>query len=105
MLAIRVSLCYNIRMIKSWAHKGLKRFFETGSLAGVQSDHKKRLKIILERLNAAVMPEDLELPGMNFHALLGKQKGFYVVKVSGNWRVIFKFDHCDVILVDYLDYH
>ena len=92
-------------MIKTWSHKGLKRFFETGSLSGIQSTHKKRLKIILERLNAAVMPEDLDLPGMSFHALLGKKKGFYAVKVSGNWRIIFKFDGDDAVLVDYVDYH
>ena len=92
-------------MIKSWQHKGLKRFFETGSTAGVLPAHKKRLKLVLERLNAAIEAADLHLPGMGFHSLSGKEKGFYSVKVNGNWRIIFKFEGNDAILVDYLDYH
>lgn len=85
--------------------QNLKRFAETGSAAGIQAIHKKRLKIILERLNAAVIPEDLNLPGMYFHTLTGKEKGYYSVKVSGNWRVIFKFENGNAKLVDYIDYH
>ncbi len=92
-------------MIKSWKHKGLKKFFMTGSLAGIQAKHKVRLKIILQRLNAAIAPEDLNLPGMGLHPLKGKLKGHYAVTVSGNWRIIFAFEGQDVILVDYLDYH
>ena len=92
-------------MIKSWQHKGLKKFFETGSTAGIVTQHKNRLKIILSRLDAAVKPDDLDLPGMRFHPLKGKDKGFYSVTVNGNWRVIYKFEDTDAILVDYLDYH
>lgn len=92
-------------MIKSWQHKGLKRFFETGSLSGIQASHKKRLQLILQRLNAAVEPSDLDLPGMHFHKLTGQLKGFFSVKVNGNWRVIYKFENNDAVLVDYLDYH
>ena len=91
-------------MIKSWKHKGLKRFSETGSTTGIQNSHQKPLKIILERLNAAVQ-EDLDLPGMHFHQLIGKQKDYYSVKENSNWRVIFQFEGTDAVLVDYLDYH
>lgn len=92
-------------MIKTWKHKGLKRFFETGSLAGIQEKHKLRLTIILQYLSAAVIPEDMDLPGMRFHPLKGELKGYYAVTVSGNWRVIYQFEGKDAILVDYLDYH
>ena len=92
-------------MIKSWQHKGLKQFYEAGTTKGIQSKHTKRLTIILQRLDAAIKPNDLNLPGMHFHQLKGKQKGFFSVSVSGNWRVIYKFERGNAILVDYLDYH
>jgi len=67
--------------------------------------HEKKLKIILQRLNAAIQAEDMNTPGMNFHELKGDLKGFYAVSVSGNWRVIFEFEDNDAHLLDYLDYH
>lgn len=67
--------------------------------------HEKRLKIILQRLNAAIQAEDMNTPGMNFNELKGDLKGFYAVSVSGNWRVIFEFEDNDAHLLDYLDYH
>lgn len=92
-------------MIKTWKHKGLKKFFETGDTKGIQTQHQRRLKIILQLLNAATVPEDLNLPGMRFHKLVGKQKGFYSVTVNKNWRVIYQFEGLNAFLVDYLDYH
>jgi proteic killer suppression protein len=92
-------------VIKSWQHKGLKKFYDTGSKAGIQAHHSNRLKIILQRLDAAIMPTDLNTPGMDFHSLKGNKKGFFSVSVSGNWRVIFGFIGNHATLVDYLDYH
>jgi len=92
-------------MIKSWKHKGLKLFYETGSARGIQVQHAVRLTIILQRLDAAIKPDDLNLPGMKFHSLKGQYKGYYSVSVNGNWRVIFKFENGHAILIDYLDYH
>lgn len=92
-------------MIKSWKHKGLKEFFFTGNKKGIMPVHEKKLKIILQRLNAAIQAEDMNTPGMNFHELKGDLKGFYAVSVSGNWRVIFEFEDNDAHLLDYLDYH
>lgn len=92
-------------MIKTWKHKGLKKFFESGRTAGIKTEHKFRLKIILQRLNAAIKADDMNLPGMRFHALKGNRKGYYSVTVSGNWRVIYKSEGQNAILVDYLDYH
>ena len=92
-------------MIKSWQHKGLKNFYETGSKAGIQPKHAKILSILLLQLASAISAEDMNTPGNDFHILHGTLKGYYAVKVSGNWRLIFQFKGEDAILVDYLDYH
>lgn len=92
-------------MIKSWRHKGLKLFFETGSTAKINSAHAKKLHDILQALDFATYPEQLNLPGLGFHKLSGDLKDLYSIKVSGNWRLIFKFEGQDAVLVDYLDYH
>ena len=95
----------HLLMIRSWKHKGLRRFYESGDTSGIQHKHTNRLKIILQRLNGATKATDMNTPGMKFHGLEGKLKGFYSVSVSGNWRVVFQFEGQDAILVDYLDYH
>lgn len=92
-------------MIKSWKHKGLCRFFQNGDISGIQVKHQSKLKIILQLLDAASQPADLNLPGMRFHRLKGNYKNHYSVTVNGNWRIIYAFDGTDAILVDYLDYH
>lgn len=92
-------------MIKSWRHKGLKKFYETGSKAGIQPKHTEILRLLLLQLSSAIRPEDMNTPGNYFHPLQGALNRYYSVKVSGNWRVIFKFEEEDAILVDYVDYH
>ena len=92
-------------MIKSWKHKGLKRFFETGNKSGIIVAHEKKLKIILQRLSGAIKPEDMNTPGMKFHQLSGKLSGFYSVSVSGNWRIVFRFSKQDAEEINYIDYH
>ena len=44
-------------------------------------------------------------PGSNFHSLSGALEGSYAVKVSGNYRIIFRFDGENAYDVDYTDYH
>lgn len=92
-------------MIKSWKHKGLKLFYDTGSTAKINTAHADKLHDILQVLDVASNPEQLRLPGLNLHKLSGDLRGFYAVKVNGNWRVTFYFEGVDVILVDYQDYH
>jgi toxin HigB-1 len=92
-------------MIVSWQHKGLKKFFETESKAGICAEHAKRLKVLLQLLNAAKGAEQMNLPGLDFHKLIGNKKGFYSIAVRANWKIIFKFDGENAVLVDYLDYH
>ena len=92
-------------MIKSFHHKGLRDFFMNGSRKGIIAKHEKRLKLILIRLHASISPDDMILPGFKLHALKGERQGYYAVTVSGNWRVIFRFEGNDAVNVDYLDYH
>jgi proteic killer suppression protein len=92
-------------MIKSFRHKGLKQLYGTGSLQGVKPEHANRLRLILARLDASQTPQDMGLPGLNLHLLKGQYKGFWAVSVSGNWRVIFRFENANAVDVDYLDYH
>lgn len=92
-------------MIRSFKHKGLKRFFETGKTSGIQAQHAKKLRLILGRLHAARQPKDMSLPGLRLHDLKGNRSGPWAVDVSGNWRIIFRFDGEDVEVVDYEDSH
>jgi len=92
-------------MIQSFRHKGLAKFFATGSRAGIQATHADRLRLILAALNAAVAPGDMGLPGLKLHPLKGTRSGIWSVSVSGNWRVTFRFSGKDAVDVDYEDYH
>ena len=92
-------------MIRSFQHKGLERFFKTGSKAGIQAHHASKLRLQLTALNIADMPAEMDVPGWRYHALTGDLAGFYSVAVNGNWRLIFKFDGKEAELVDYIDYH
>ena len=92
-------------MIKSWKHKGLKLFFETGSTAGINPQHAAKLARQLDRLDASTCPQDMNLPTWRFHPLKGKEAGVYAVSVNGNWRLTFQFSGTDAVYIDYRDYH
>jgi len=92
-------------MIKSFAHKGLKDFFEKGTLKGIQAKHKNKLRLILSLLDSALEVKDINFTGSNLHELKGDKKGLWSVKVNGNWRITFKFEDGDVYIVNYQDYH
>ena len=92
-------------MIRRFKHKGLARFFETGSTAGIQAQHSDRLRLILGRLSTSTAPGDMRLPGLDLHRLKGDRKGTWAVTVRGNWRVTFEFVGKDADSVDYEDYH
>ena len=92
-------------MIRTFAHNGLRRFFDSASMAGIRPEHAKRLRLVLGVLNSAVQRKDVALPGLGLHQLTGKLKGFWAVSVSANWRVIFRFSGRNVFDVDYVDYH
>jgi len=92
-------------MLKTFRHKGLQAFFETGSKAGIQPRHAPRLGRQLTRLDLAKTAADMNVPGWRLHALAGNLAGHFSVSVSGNWRLTFGFDGTDAVLVDYQDYH
>lgn len=96
---------YSYRMIRSFTHKGLAKFFETGTVRGINAAHEKRLRLILGRLHASVKPRDMDLPGLRLHQLTGDRAGTWAVSVSGNWRVTFRFEGQDAESVNYEDYH
>lgn len=88
-------------MIKSFAHKGLQAFFENGSKAGIQPHHAPKLQRLLVRLDLVRASEDMNVPGWRLHPLAGH----YAVTVNGNWRLTFRFEREDAVLVDYQDFH
>lgn len=92
-------------MIRSFRHKGLEKFFLTGSKVGIQPKHAARLDLQLTVLNLATSPEKMNVPGWSWHPLKGKSAGLWAVSVSGNLRLTFGFEGEDAILVDYQDYH
>ena len=94
-----------MQMIKTFAHKGIESFFRKGTKAGIQATHAARLARQLAQLNHAQASRDMNLPGWRLHPLSGMLGGHWAVTVSGNWRLTFRFDDGDAILVDYQDYH
>ena len=91
-------------MILSWRHKGLKELFAVGKSAKVRPDQQKKCLRLLDALQQAILPEDMNLPGWHFHGLQGKPKR-YAVAVNGPWRITFGFDGQDAIDVDLEQYH
>ena len=92
-------------MIISFKHKGLEKFYKTGSTAGIVVAHAAKLKRILARLNSSKNIQDMNIPGWNLHALTGGLVNHWSVKVNGNWRVTFKLENGHAEVVDYQDYH
>lgn len=92
-------------MIKTFRHKGLKRFFDTGSTSGIQPRHAARLRMQLAALNTAMTIEDMDIPGFRLHLLKGKAQGLWSIWVNGNWRLTFEFRDGNAYVLDYEDYH
>src|SRR5690606_29650300 len=96
---------YNDFMMKSFRHRGLQLFFETGSKAKIQAAHAARIQCRLLALNRGTWPEEMDAAGWRLHPLTGSDlKGHWSVWVNGNWRLTFTFEGQDAILVDYQDY-
>lgn len=92
-------------MIKSFRHKGLRKFHETGSTSGIQASHGKRLRMQLAALDTAQAVEDMDIPGFRLHPLKGKLRGRWSITVNGNWRLTFEFQDGNAYVLDYEDYH
>ena len=92
-------------MIRNFRHKGLMRFFMASEKKGINPKHGARIERLLDRLDAAGRPEDMNLPGFGFHGLTGFNPKRYAVSVSANWRITFAFEGEDAIDIDLEDYH
>ena len=92
-------------MISSFRHKGRKKFFETGSQAGIQTSHAKTLRMQLAALDTAQTIDDMDIPGFRLHSLKGADRGRWSIWVNGNWRLTFEFRDGNAYILDYEDYH
>lgn len=92
-------------MIKSFKHKGLEKFYLSGTIKGIQASHAKKLRMQLAALDTAHVIEDLDIPSYRLHELKGGRKGIWSITVNGNWRVTFEFTDGNVYIVNYEDYH
>ena len=92
-------------MIISFRSRSLKRFWERNDASKLPPDRITRIAMILDRLDGAVKPEDMNLPGLEFHKLAGASRGRYAVSVSANWRITFGWQEQDAVEVDFEDYH
>ncbi|MEZ8292946.1 Killer protein [Vibrio tasmaniensis] len=92
-------------MIKTFKHKGLKKFFETGSKAGIQAKHERKLRMQLAAIDTATIIDDVDLPGFKLHPLKGDRDGIWSITINGNWRVTFEFIDGNAYILNYEDYH
>jgi len=92
-------------MIKSFKHKGLRKYFETGSTSGIQSKHERKLRMQLTAIDTAQAIEDVNLPGFKLHPLKGNRDGIWSITVNGNWRITFEFIDGNAFILNYEDYH
>jgi toxin HigB-1 len=94
-----------VPVIQSFTHKGLRRFYETGAVSGIQPKHAQRLRMLLAALDTSQVVEDMNAPGFRLHPLKGQQKSRWSVWVNGNWRLTFEFRDGQAYVLDYEDYH
>lgn len=92
-------------MIISFKHKGLEKFYRTGSPGGIQAKHRNKLRMQLAALDTAQVIDDMNIPGYRLHPLKGGRKGTWSISVSGNWRLTFQFENGNVYILNYEDYH
>jgi toxin HigB-1 len=103
--AMTHSWTLNFVTIKSFRHSGLEDFFFDGTTRGINPNHAAKLRMQLDRLDAATCPDDMRLPSFRLHKLEPKKQNRYAVSVSGAWRLTFEFDGEDAVVVDYENYH
>ena len=92
-------------MIKSFKHKGLEKFYESGDTKGIQANHAKKLRMQLAALDTANSIDDMDIPGYRLHPLTGPRKGTWSIAVNANWRLTFEYTEGNVYILNYEDYH
>jgi len=83
----------------------LKRFWERGDGRRLPSQFVGKISLVLDVLDTATVPGDLDLPGFGFHALKGARRGQYAITITHNWRMTFRWQDGDAVEVDFVDYH
>lgn len=92
-------------MIKSFKHKGLKKFFEQGITTGIIPEHVQKTRLILGYIDRAKNVDDLNLPGFRLHKLKGNRQDIWLITVRANWRITFILENGNAYILDYEDYH
>lgn len=92
-------------MIESFKSKALKRYWTKGDETGIRADWRRKVWLILSRLDVARIPEEMDSPGLGFHSLTGDKLGRHAVWVSRNWRITFSWSGENATEVDMEDYH
>ncbi len=88
-----------------FAHRGLQRLYERGDASRLSPRFTPRIRLVLTALDEATEPKHMDLPGWRLHPLKGDRAGQWSVQVSGNWRIVFRFDKGEAVDVDLIDYH
>ncbi len=91
-------------MIRSFKHRGLKRFYERGDGSKLPPELLSRIEEILGLLDIVTDVQQMDIPHFRLHSLKGKRKGQWAVTVRANWRIVFRFDD-EPEDVDFTDYH
>ena len=92
-------------MIKSFKNKGLDELWSKGRTAKIDAKLHQRIIVRLDALEAATKPEDMNVPGFDFHPLKGFRPIRYTVHVNGPWCITFEFEKGDACRVDFEQYH
>jgi proteic killer suppression protein len=92
-------------MIRTFKSKALEKFFNEGVIKGIPQEFEKRIRVRLNVIDSATNIDDIKLPSYNLHELQGNREGTWSIKVSGNWRITFRFEENDAYDIDLEDYH
>ena len=92
-------------MIENFRDRRLKRLYEREDRSRIAAELADKVERILFRLDNALVIEDMDLPGYRLHRLKGDLREFWSISVSGNWRIIFRFENGKAFDVEMIDYH
>ena len=92
-------------MIQSIRHKALLQYYTEGNGAKLPSQYLRKINRILDQLDAVSSTDDIVAMGSGIHKLTGDLADYWSIKVTPNYRIIFRFENGDVHDIDFLDYH